>query len=231
MGSLSDRTRPDRSDGGRPHGRSRILGDRPRGELPPGPAYRKNASTLAMVDAWADALVSVGGDDYVRVVVVTGSADSFCAGVDLDDFNGETRDPLGEKALLTGAGAPGGTRARGSRQAGPGRHPWTGDRSRPRHGPALRPALHCALRPISEAYIKVGLVPGDGGCWLLPRVVGTSRALHMLWTGEMIDATDALAIGLIDQVHDDVDLPDAVTAYARDLAARPPVAGRRSPSR
>ncbi len=54
---------------------------------------RKNAFTLNMVDDWAAALERAGGDDSVRVVVLTGAGDAFCSGVDLDDFKGESEDP------------------------------------------------------------------------------------------------------------------------------------------
>lgn len=90
----------------------------------------------------------------------------------------------------------------------------------------MRPALRGRGARFSEGYIKVGLVPGDGGCWLLPRAVGTSTALRMLWTGDFVGADEALRIGLVDEVHEDEDLMDAVYAYAARLAERPPVAIR-----
>lgn len=102
----------------------------------------------------------------------------------------------------------------------------------PAVGAGMDMALLCDLRfagrgaRFSEGYIKVGLVPGDGGCWLLPRAVGTSTALRMLWTGDFVGADEALRIGLVDEVHADEDLMDAVYAYAARLAERPPVAIR-----
>jgi enoyl-CoA hydratase/carnithine racemase len=71
-------------------------------------------------------------------------------------------------------------------------------------GPAMDMSLLYDLRfagrsaRFSEGYIKIGLVPGDGGCWLLPSVVGTSTALRLLWTGDFVGAEEALRIGLVD---------------------------------
>lgn len=188
--------------------------------------HRKNAFTLDMVEAWADALLAAGEDPDVRVVVVTGAGDSFCSGVDLSDLKGEERSPLGEKEMLTG-------RVHRVARAMEGiDKPVIAAVRGPAVGAGMDMALLCDLRfagrsaRFSEGYIKVGLVPGDGGCWLLPRAVGMSKALHLLWTGDFVDAGEALRIGLADEVHDDEDLADAVYAYAARLAAQPPVALR-----
>jgi enoyl-CoA hydratase/carnithine racemase len=68
----------------------------------------------------------------------------------------------------------------------------------------------------AESFIRVGIVPGDGGAWLLPRAVGRSRAAEMSFTGEAIDAAEALACGLVSRVVPAADL----MAAARDLAGR-----------
>ncbi|AUL14038.1 crotonase/enoyl-CoA hydratase family protein [Bordetella bronchiseptica] len=68
----------------------------------------------------------------------------------------------------------------------------------------------------AESFIKVGIVPGDGGAWLLPRVVGMSRALEMSFTGDAMAAAEALACGLVSRV-----VPhDQLLAQARQLAER-----------
>jgi enoyl-CoA hydratase/carnithine racemase len=93
-------------------------------------------------------------------------------------------------------------------------------------------ALMCDLRimarsaRLSEGYIRVGLVPGDGGCYYLPRLIGTARALELLMTGRFIDAEEADRIGLVNRVVDDEDLPAAVAELASSIAAAPPVAIR-----
>ncbi len=72
-------------------------------------------------------------------------------------------------------------------------------------------------------YVRVGLVPGDGGAWLLPRLVGTQQALDLIWTGEIFDAERALAMGYVARVVPHDSLLDEVGAYAERLAAGPPI--------
>jgi enoyl-CoA hydratase/carnithine racemase len=75
-----------------------------------------------------------------------------------------------------------------------------------------------------EGYVRVGLVPGDGGCWYLPRIVGTATALRLLWTADFVGADEALAIGLVTAVHPDDELQEAARRFALKLASRPPLA-------
>jgi 2-(1,2-epoxy-1,2-dihydrophenyl)acetyl-CoA isomerase len=74
----------------------------------------------------------------------------------------------------------------------------------------------------AESFVKVGIVPGDGGCWLLPRVVGASRAAEMALTGDTMDAAEALRIGLVSRVVEPEVLLDEALALARRIAANPP---------
>jgi enoyl-CoA hydratase/carnithine racemase len=73
----------------------------------------------------------------------------------------------------------------------------------------------------AESFVKVGIVPGDGGAWLLPRVVGRSRAAEMSFTGEAIGADEALACGLVSRVVPDDELMPAARDLARRIAANP----------
>ncbi|MCW1428300.1 crotonase/enoyl-CoA hydratase family protein [Novosphingobium sp. JCM 18896] len=73
----------------------------------------------------------------------------------------------------------------------------------------------------AESFVKLGLIAGDGGSWLLPRVVGWSKAAEMALTGDTIDAREALACGLVSQVVPDAELMDAARALARRIAANP----------
>nr|WP_098514079.1 enoyl-CoA hydratase-related protein [Amycolatopsis sulphurea] len=76
----------------------------------------------------------------------------------------------------------------------------------------------------SEGYIRAGLVPGDGGCYYLPRMIGRSRALRLLWTGEFITARHALDWGIVDELCPAGDLDDRLGEFARHLADQPPAA-------
>jgi len=73
----------------------------------------------------------------------------------------------------------------------------------------------------AESFIKVGLIPGDGGAWLLPRVVGMSKAAEMAFTGEMLDANAALACGLVSRVVPDDQLLAEAGVLAAKIAANP----------
>ena len=68
----------------------------------------------------------------------------------------------------------------------------------------------------AESFVKVGIVPGDGGAWLLPRVVGMSKASEMAFTGEALNATEALACGLVSRVV----APEALLPEAQTLAVK-----------
>jgi enoyl-CoA hydratase/carnithine racemase len=80
----------------------------------------------------------------------------------------------------------------------------------------------------AESFVKVGIIPGDGGAWLLPRVVGLSKAMEMVLTGDMIDAKEALACGLVSKVVPDADLLAEARKIADRIAVNPPHAVRMS---
>jgi len=78
----------------------------------------------------------------------------------------------------------------------------------------------------AESFVKIGIVPGDGGAWLLPRVIGFSKASELALTGDMIDAAEALSVGLVSRVVPDGELLAAARAIAGRIAANPPHAVR-----
>jgi enoyl-CoA hydratase/carnithine racemase len=78
----------------------------------------------------------------------------------------------------------------------------------------------------AESFVKLGIIPGDGGAWFLPRAVGSSKAREMAFTGDMIDADEALECGLVSKVVEDDKLMDAAMALAKRIAANPPHALR-----
>lgn len=189
------------------------------------PAQR-NAFTLPMVDEWADRLAEAQQDPGVHVVVVTGTGDGFCSGIDLAWLEDTEQTPLQHKQTLT-------------------EHihrvpltlqsldkPVIAAMNGPAVGAGLDMALMCDLRLASTtarmamSYVKVGLVPGDGGCWLLPRLIGMPRALELLLTGDMVSAERAEQLGMVNSLHAPEELMDATYALAGRLAAGPPVALR-----
>ena len=102
----------------------------------------------------------------------------------------------------------------------------------PAVGAGLDMALMCDLRLASTTakmamtYVKVGLVPGDGGCWLLPRLIGLPRAMELLLTGDTITAERAEILGIVNSLHAPEHLMDATNALAARLAAGPQIAMR-----
>jgi enoyl-CoA hydratase/carnithine racemase len=76
-------------------------------------------------------------------------------------------------------------------------------------------------------FLKLGLIPGDGGAWLMPRTIGMSRAAELLFTGDVIDAAEALRIGLVSEVTGHAELMPRALALAGRIAANPPLAVQR----
>jgi enoyl-CoA hydratase/carnithine racemase len=78
----------------------------------------------------------------------------------------------------------------------------------------------------AESFVKLGLIPGDGGAWWLQRAIGYQRAAQMSLTGDMIDADTALAWGLVMEVVDDAHLLERCQSLAARIAENPPAAVR-----
>jgi 2-(1,2-epoxy-1,2-dihydrophenyl)acetyl-CoA isomerase len=89
-------------------------------------------------------------------------------------------------------------------------------------------ACMCDIRVASdkavfaESFVKVGIIPGDGGCWLLPRVIGYAHAAQMALSGDSIDAHEALRIGLVSKVVPADALMDEALSLAKSIAKNPP---------
>lgn len=90
----------------------------------------------------------------------------------------------------------------------------------------MRIAAHDAR--LGETFINLGIIPGDGGAWLLQRIVGYQRAAELTFTGRVFGADEALAMGLVLSVVEPHELPAAARALAAQIAAQPPQALRLS---
>lgn len=196
------------------------------------PEKRNPISGIEMVDALEAALRGADADIGVHVVILTGAGPAFSSGGDL-------------KAMLPGA--DGGLRAalpaetRRNYRAGIQRLPLLFQAlevpvvaavNGPAIGAGCDLACMCDVRiagesaRFAESFVKLGIVPGDGGAWLLPRLIGFSRATELALTGETIDAAEALACGLVSRVVPDGELMAAAGAVAEKIAANPPHAVR-----
>lgn len=184
--------------------------------------HRQNAFTPAMLSTWATALRDFQRDDQIRVVALCGRGRSFCSGADLTDLSAVDRTPLGSRRLMTDHVHE------VARAVADLTKPLVAGVHGSVVGAGMDMALMCDYRiasddvRLSEGYIRVGLVPGDGGCFFLPRLIGRSRALRLLWTGEFIDAELASAWGVVDEVCLPELMADRLAEFAGQLASAPP---------
>jgi enoyl-CoA hydratase/carnithine racemase len=189
----------------------------------------KNAFTMPMVDRWAEILREARTDDDVGVIVVTGTGSSFCAGGDLGNISSvagntaeggplTTRNQLIEHIhrvaiALEDLDKPVIAAVNGSAV-----------------GAGLDMALMCDMRFAARSasfvtgYSRLGLVPGDGGAYFLPRVVGLPKALELLLGSERVGAEEALRIGMVNRLIDDEDLLAETYQFAHKLATGAPLA-------
>ncbi|ASS74309.1 enoyl-CoA hydratase [Tumebacillus algifaecis] len=197
----------------------------------------RNAFSIPMIEAWVQALEECRDRTDIRVVVLTANGRAFCAGGDVKAMR-EGRGFLepGESELDTYST---GLARKNSLWKLIQRVPLTleqvdkpviaavnGDAI----GAGCDMALMCDLRVaadtarFAEAYVKLGIVPGDGGAYYLPRLVGMPKALELLLTGDMIDAQEALRIGMVNRVVSADQLLEETYRLARKIADQPPVA-------
>jgi enoyl-CoA hydratase/carnithine racemase len=184
---------------------------------------KRNALTAQAFAELGDAAEKAAGDPGIRVVVVRGAGPSFCAGIDV--------------ALL---GQLAGTRGARFRT-------FVRTAQRPFHilaqmdkptvaavqghavGAGFQLALACDLRVLAEdatlamLEVRFGLIPDLGGPHRLTRLVGTARAKEIVWTGRKIEAEEAERLGLANRVVVPESLDKETDAFARELAASPPI--------
>jgi enoyl-CoA hydratase/carnithine racemase len=181
---------------------------------------KKNAFTLAMLAHWADILADAAMDSDVRAVVVTGSGDAFCSGADLGAD--EDLAPIARKRRLMEDVHPIPISLAGFEK------PVIAAVNGVAVGAGMDLALMADIRLAArsarfcEGYIRVGIPPGDGGAYFLPRVVGEAAALELLLSGDFIDADEAERIGLVNRTYPDDKLLDAAMALAQRMSSRPP---------
>jgi enoyl-CoA hydratase/carnithine racemase len=184
-----------------------------------------NAFTGTMREDLLAALRDAQNDDGVRVVVITGAGRAFCAGGDVAYMHSlqQTNDVESFRKLLD-AGRDVVLRIASMDK------PVIAAINGVAAGAGCNLALACDYRiaaagaKLSQSFVKIGLHPDWGGTWLLPRLVGRSRALEILMTGRMIEAEEALALGMIDRIT--TDLATDVASLARAIAAGSPLAIR-----
>lgn len=182
-----------------------------------------NAFTDAMLMALVDALDQCEQRDDVRVVVLTGAGRGFCAGGDVTTMgaDADNRAHVTKRHIVDFIQAF-------PRRVATFNKPIIAAVNGVATGGGMDLALACDFRTagtaarFAETYAKIGLLPGGGGAYYLPRIVGTARALELLLTAEFIAAEEAHAIGLVNHVFDDATLLKETRAIAARIAALPP---------
>jgi enoyl-CoA hydratase/carnithine racemase len=189
------------------------------------PESRNAISTSEDIAAIETFCRETAADPTIRAVVLTGAGRAFCAG-------GNVKDMAARQGMFAGSSYA----LRGAYRAGIQRIPMAlYELEVPVvvaiNGPAIGAGLDLACMgdiriaadtaTFAESFVKLGIVPGDGGAWLLPRVIGMARASLMTLTGDPIDAATALEYGLISQLVPANRLLEAALDVARRIAANP----------
>jgi enoyl-CoA hydratase/carnithine racemase len=180
-----------------------------------------NAFTFTMVEEIRDAVERAAHDEQVVSLIITGAGRGFCAGLDATDL-----------AQSTKTGSP-----KSPREVPPEElpalfsyllrvpKPIIAAVNGVAAGGGFVLAMMCDLRfaaneaSFTTVFSKRGLIAEHGTAWLLPRIVGTSRALDLLWSSRRIDAAEAYRMGFVDRLVPRETLLDEAKAYLRDLAA------------
>jgi len=186
----------------------------------------RNAFSPEMIKLWREGLEKSQADESVRVVVVTGHGDTFCSGGDIRDMGeGRLRSWDMKKFLWEGV-------HRIALALEDTDKPVIAAINGYAMGAGLDMAIMCDLivcsdqAKLAESYIMMGMAPGDGGAYFLPRRVGISRALELLLTGRTLDPKEAFEMGLVNRIAPHERLMEETTALAKEIAMKPPLAAQ-----
>ena len=178
-----------------------------------------NALSPAMYDSLRAAIERANDDSSIRVITLTGSGDSFCAGNDLNTFLADPGSDAAALFIKAIAGAQTPIVAAVNGVAG---------------GVGVTMLLHCDLvyaaaeARFNFAFIDLGLLPEAASSYLLPRILGYSGAAELLMLGEAFSAEQAQECGIVNQVVAAEALDDLARSKAAQLAAKPPEALRQT---
>ncbi|MSQ19824.1 MAG: crotonase/enoyl-CoA hydratase family protein [Betaproteobacteria bacterium] len=183
-------------------------------------------------EEFVDACTKINADLSVKCVILTGAGPAFCAG-------GNVKDMRDKKGIASGTSREIMDGYRNGIQRIPLAFyhlevPSIAAVNGAAIGAGNDLACMCDIRIASdtavfaESFVKLGIIPGDGGAWLLPRTVGMSKAAEMTFTGDRIDAKEALVCGLVSRVVPAADLMKEARALAGRIASNPGVTLRMS---
>lgn len=186
-------------------------------------AEKKNALTQAMYAGMADAITAAASNPEVRVLLIAGGADAFCAGNDMVDFM---------KTAAKGGGGGDSPVIRFMNALAAFPKPAIAAVNGLAIGVGVTMLLHCDLIYASEGarftmpFVNIGIVPEYASTYLMPRIMGHARAMEMVMFGEPFTAAHALECGLVNEVLPSDKLEARALERAKKLAGQPPNALR-----
>ncbi len=183
---------------------------------------KKNALTFAMYVAMADAITKAENDPAIRVILISGEGGNFTAGNDLKDF--QANPPQDETApafqfILSVVNST---------------VPIIVAVDGVAIGVGVTMLLHCDMVFVGAAaylqlpFVNLGLTPEFGASYLLPKIMGHARAAELLLGGKAFDGARAVELGIANELCSSDQLLNSATAYAEEIAAKPPRAVRKS---
>ena len=187
---------------------------------------QRNAMSAEMTSSWVAAVDELAADRSLRALVVTGAGSAFCSGGDTSWIAGEpdaSVDHLRTRLL---------TFYRSWLSVRRLEVPTIAAVNGAAIGAGLCVALACDLRyaargaRLGAPFVKLGMHPGMAATHLLPEAVGEAHARDLLLTGRLVDADEALRLGLVSQVHEPDTFVDQVLETAAQVAANAPIATR-----
>lgn len=190
------------------------------------PDSRNPISDASIVEALCDRVAAVNADHEVRAVILTGAGSAFSAG-------GNVKDMVDRNGMFGGSPYELRDGYRGGIQRIPRalyhcEVPVIAAVNGPAVGAGCDLAMMCDLRVASnraffaESFVQLGIIPGDGGAWLLTKAIGPMRAAEMALTGDRVSAENALEWGMVNEVVEPDQLMEAATALAGRVAKNPP---------
>jgi 2-(1,2-epoxy-1,2-dihydrophenyl)acetyl-CoA isomerase len=189
---------------------------------------RLNALGDTLREDLHNAIVRASEDPTIRVIILTGAGRGFCSGGDVKAMN-EAKE-RGQAPAILDKVAPARDRTVLAMRDAP--KPIIAAVNGPAAGAGMNIALACDMRIASsaakfgETFVRRGLHVDWGGTYFLPRLVGMAKACELIFTGDIIDAEEALALGIVSRVVAPEELMPTVRALAQKMAAGPPIALR-----